>query len=89
MKNLRVKNSSLSIVFAIAVGVFLFSAIAYAEQNSWYWYMNNGLLGNEITTTEIAQDKDFEKRWLAARDTDALRNLILLSTRKRDTTARQ
>ena len=33
---------------------------------------------------QIAQEGDFEKRWLAARDTEAIRNLILLSTRKRD-----
>ena len=32
-----------------------------------------------------AQEKGFEKRWLTARNTEAIRNLILLSTRKRDT----
>lgn len=40
-----------------------------------------------MATAQIAQEKDFEQRWLAARDTAAIRNLILLSTRKRDTEA--
>ena len=38
-----------------------------------------------MAIAQIAQEKDFEQRWLAARDTEAIRNLILLSTRKRDT----
>jgi APA family basic amino acid/polyamine antiporter len=38
-----------------------------------------------MAIAQIAQEKDFEQRWLAARDTAAIRNLILLSTRKRDT----
>jgi APA family basic amino acid/polyamine antiporter len=38
-----------------------------------------------MAIAQVAQEKDFEKRWLAARDTEAIRNLILLSTRKRDT----
>ena len=38
-----------------------------------------------MAIAQIAQEKDFEKRWFAARDTSAIRNLILLSTRKRDT----
>jgi len=38
-----------------------------------------------MAIAQIAQEKDFEKRWIAARDTAAIRNLILLSTRKRDT----
>jgi APA family basic amino acid/polyamine antiporter len=38
-----------------------------------------------MAIARIAQEKDFEKRWLAARDTETIRNLILLSTRKRDT----
>jgi mannitol/fructose-specific phosphotransferase system IIA component (Ntr-type) len=33
---------------------------------------------------QIALEKDFEKRWLASRDQKALRNLLLLSKRKRD-----
>lgn len=37
-----------------------------------------------MAIAQIAQEKDFEKRWLTARDTEAIRNLILLSTRKRD-----
>jgi APA family basic amino acid/polyamine antiporter len=37
-----------------------------------------------MAIAQVAQEKDFEKRWLAARDTEAIRNLILLSTRKRD-----
>jgi amino acid transporter/mannitol/fructose-specific phosphotransferase system IIA component (Ntr-type) len=40
-----------------------------------------------MAIAQIAQEKDFEKRWFAARDTAAIRNLILLSTRKRDTKA--
>ncbi|MBW8039789.1 MAG: amino acid permease [Planctomycetes bacterium] len=38
-----------------------------------------------MAIAQIAQEKDFEKRWLAARDTAGIRNLILLSKRKRDT----
>jgi len=37
-----------------------------------------------MAIAQIAQEKGFEQRWLAARDTEAIRNLILLSTRKRD-----
>jgi APA family basic amino acid/polyamine antiporter len=37
-----------------------------------------------MAIAQVAQEKDFEKRWLAARDTEVIRNLILLSTRKRD-----
>jgi amino acid transporter/mannitol/fructose-specific phosphotransferase system IIA component (Ntr-type) len=37
-----------------------------------------------MAIAQIGQEKDFEKRWLAARDTAGIRNLILLSTRKRD-----
>ena len=40
-----------------------------------------------MAIAQIAQEKQFEQRWLAARDTGAIRNLILLSTRKRDTKA--
>ncbi len=38
-----------------------------------------------MAIAQIAQEKNFEKQWLAARDTEAIRNLILLSARKRDT----
>jgi amino acid transporter/mannitol/fructose-specific phosphotransferase system IIA component (Ntr-type) len=38
-----------------------------------------------MAIAQIAQEKDFEQRWLSARDTEGIRNLILLSTRKRDT----
>ena len=38
-----------------------------------------------MAIAQIAQEKGFEQRWLAARDIAAIRNLILLSTRKRDT----
>jgi len=37
-----------------------------------------------MAIAQIAQQKNFEQQWLAARDATALRNLILLSTRKRD-----
>ncbi|MHC4212364.1 MAG: amino acid permease [Planctomycetota bacterium] len=37
-----------------------------------------------MAIAQIAQDKQFESRWINARDTQAIRNLILLSTRKRD-----
>jgi hypothetical protein len=37
-----------------------------------------------MAIAQVAQEKDFEKRWFAARDTEGIRNLILLSTRKRD-----
>jgi len=38
-----------------------------------------------MAVAQIAQDKQFQQQWLAARDTEAIRNLILLSTRRRDT----
>ena len=37
-----------------------------------------------MAIAHVAQEKDFEQRWLAARDAETLRNLVLLSTRKRD-----
>jgi len=40
-----------------------------------------------MAIAQIAQEKDFEQQWLAARDIEAIRNLLLLSTRKRDTVA--
>lgn len=40
-----------------------------------------------MAIAQIAQEKNFEQRWLAARDVEGLRNLILLSTRKRDSNA--
>ena len=38
-----------------------------------------------MAIAQIVQENDFYDRWFAARDTDALRNLLLLSKRKRDT----
>jgi len=38
-----------------------------------------------MAIAQIAQEKQFEQRWLAARDAEAIRNLVLLSTRTRDT----
>ena len=38
-----------------------------------------------MAIAQIAQEKHFVQQWLSARDTEAIRNLILLSTRKRDT----
>ncbi len=38
-----------------------------------------------MAIAQIAQQKQFEQLWMTARDTQAIRNLILLSTRKRDT----
>jgi len=38
-----------------------------------------------MAVAQITQEKDFERRWLEARDGAGLRNLILLSARKRDT----
>jgi amino acid transporter/mannitol/fructose-specific phosphotransferase system IIA component (Ntr-type) len=40
-----------------------------------------------MAIAQITQEKQFERRWLAARDIEAMRNLILLSTRKRDANA--
>jgi APA family basic amino acid/polyamine antiporter len=37
-----------------------------------------------MAIAQITQEKDFRQRWLSARDTQTLRNLILLSARKRD-----
>ncbi len=37
-----------------------------------------------MAIAQIAQEKDFEQRWLAARDAEGIRNVILLSARKRD-----
>jgi len=39
-----------------------------------------------MAIAQIAQEKGFEQRWLTARDVEAIRNLLLLSARKRDTT---
>jgi APA family basic amino acid/polyamine antiporter len=38
-----------------------------------------------MAIAQIAQEKQFEQQWLTARNAEAIRNLILLSTRKRDT----
>jgi amino acid transporter len=38
-----------------------------------------------MAIAQIAQEKDFEEKWLSARGVEGIRNLILLSTRKRDT----
>ncbi|UCE47921.1 MAG: amino acid permease, partial [Phycisphaerales bacterium] len=38
-----------------------------------------------MAIAQIAQEKHFKEQWLTARGTEGLRNLILLSTRKRDT----
>jgi amino acid transporter/mannitol/fructose-specific phosphotransferase system IIA component (Ntr-type) len=40
-----------------------------------------------MAIAQIVQEKNFEQRWLTARDAASIRNLILLSTRKRDTKA--
>lgn len=37
-----------------------------------------------MAIAQIAQEEDFQRRWLAARDTEAVRNMILLSGRRRD-----
>ena len=37
-----------------------------------------------MAIAQIAQEKLFEKRWFQARDAGEMRNLILLSKRKRD-----
>jgi mannitol/fructose-specific phosphotransferase system IIA component (Ntr-type) len=37
-----------------------------------------------MAIAQVAQEPDFEKRWLGARDGEALRDIILLSGRKRD-----
>ncbi|NQV31972.1 MAG: amino acid permease, partial [Phycisphaeraceae bacterium] len=37
-----------------------------------------------MAIAQIAQDKQFQQHWLAAKDAEAIRNLILLSTRRRD-----
>jgi len=37
-----------------------------------------------MAIAQIAQEKNFQHRWLTARDDAGIRNLILLSTRKRD-----
>ncbi len=38
-----------------------------------------------MAIAQIVQEKEFEQRWLTTRDIEGIRNLILLSTRKRDT----
>ena len=38
-----------------------------------------------MAIAQIGQEKDFEQRWLSARNNEAIRNIILLSARKRDT----
>ncbi len=41
-----------------------------------------------MAIAQIVQEKRFEEKWLAARDAEGLRNLILLSTRQRDQDSR-
>ena len=38
-----------------------------------------------MAIAQIAQEKQFQQRWLAAKDAEAIRNQLLLSTRRRDT----
>jgi len=38
-----------------------------------------------MAIAQIVREKSFEERWLAARGAEGLRNLILLSGRRRDT----
>ncbi|MBW8002073.1 MAG: amino acid permease [Planctomycetes bacterium] len=38
-----------------------------------------------MAIAQISQEKNFEHRWMTARDSESIRNLILLSTRPRDT----
>ena len=38
-----------------------------------------------MAITQITQEPDFDKRWLDARDKEALRDIILLSKRRRET----
>ncbi len=37
-----------------------------------------------MAIAQIAQQKNFRNQWMHARDSEALRNIILLSSRKRD-----
>jgi hypothetical protein len=37
-----------------------------------------------MAIAQVTQEPDFEKRWLGARDAEALRDIILLSGRRRD-----
>lgn len=37
-----------------------------------------------MAIAQIAQEKDFEKNWMAARNIEELRDVILLSSRKRE-----
>ncbi len=37
-----------------------------------------------MAIAQVVQEKDFTRRWMEARDTESLRNLILLSRRKRE-----
>jgi len=37
-----------------------------------------------MAIAQIAQEKNFEQQWISARDSEVIRNLILLSTRRRD-----
>lgn len=41
-----------------------------------------------MAIAQVAQEPHFEDRWMGARDAEALRNIILLSTRKRDLPSR-
>jgi len=40
-----------------------------------------------MAIAQIGQEKQFEQRWLSARDAGSIRNLVLLSTRRRDANA--
>jgi amino acid transporter/mannitol/fructose-specific phosphotransferase system IIA component (Ntr-type) len=58
----------------------MFVLVGSADQRNYH-------LRALMAIAQIAQEKQFEQRWLAARDTEAIRNLVLLSTRTRDTKA--
>jgi mannitol/fructose-specific phosphotransferase system IIA component (Ntr-type) len=55
----------------------MFVLIGSADQRNYH-------LRALMAIAQIAQEKQFEQRWLAARDTEAIRNLVLLSTRARE-----
>jgi len=54
----------------------LFALAASADQRNFY-------LRALAAIAQIAQDKDFDKNWLGARNIEELRNIILLAERKR------
>jgi APA family basic amino acid/polyamine antiporter len=57
----------------------IFAIVGSRDERNFHLYALSAI-------AQIVQDPNFERRWLAARSTEALRDIVLLSQRKRPTT---